>query len=192
MKREESKYMRLCVCGHCGKEYLTYLPPSYIREGRGKVCSRQCSGKQNAKIMAQDIPAIVEMSLDNSMSTPDIAAHFGCSTTLIRKALRKAGCPRDRANYGEQNGRYSHGRYVNEHVYRHMVSKDLCAKCGSTKDLAIHHVNLEHSDNTLDNLQVLCASCHNSLHMTLYWRAKKPHETAPRHTPRPSPSRRHT
>lgn len=55
--------------------------------------------------------------------------------------------------------------------YRNEVEKEVCDKCGARENLSIHHVNLDHYDNRPDNLQVLCVSCHMSLHKQAYWDA---------------------
>lgn len=40
----------------------------------------------------------------------------------------------------------------------------VCADCGSTAELIIHHVDFDHSNNDPKNLICLCRSCHASLH----------------------------
>ena len=39
-----------------------------------------------------------------------------------------------------------------------------CQNCDSKSNLQIHHKDHDHSHNTLDNLEVLCASCHWKIH----------------------------
>lgn len=38
--------------------------------------------------------------------------------------------------------------------------KDYCEKCGGTENLHVDHINADRSNNTIDNLQTLCKSCH--------------------------------
>ena len=45
-----------------------------------------------------------------------------------------------------------------------MRREDCCELCGSLKNLQVHHKDKNLSNNTLENLQTLCASCHNTLH----------------------------
>lgn len=40
----------------------------------------------------------------------------------------------------------------------------VCAKCGSTSGMCTHHVDGNHNNNSLNNLQWLCMSCHGRLH----------------------------
>lgn len=37
-------------------------------------------------------------------------------------------------------------------------------KCGSTKNLGRHHMDGNHANNTIKNLEVLCATCHAKHH----------------------------
>jgi len=57
--------------------------------------------------------------------------------------------------------------------YRGLVKKEICQECGSKLNLGIHHINIDHYDNSPENLQVLCVSCHMSIHKKLYWEAKR-------------------
>ena len=41
--------------------------------------------------------------------------------------------------------------------------KTICAKCGFTGDpcqLDVHHIDGNHTNNSVDNLETLCANCH--------------------------------
>lgn len=55
--------------------------------------------------------------------------------------------------------------------YRNVIEKIECDKCGVRENLSIHHINLDHYDNRPENLQVLCVSCHMSVHKQAYWDA---------------------
>jgi hypothetical protein len=55
--------------------------------------------------------------------------------------------------------------------YRRKVSKEQCELCGTCENLGIHHRDFDHYHDDPDNLQVLCVSCHMSLHKQAYWNA---------------------
>lgn len=55
--------------------------------------------------------------------------------------------------------------------YRGLISKIKCEKCKSKLNLGIHHKDFDHYNDTESNLQVLCVSCHISLHKKAYWDA---------------------
>lgn len=48
--------------------------------------------------------------------------------------------------------------------YRDLIEIKECARCGSTEGLEVHHMNLNHDDDTEGNHLVLCRSCHHNLH----------------------------
>lgn len=113
-----------------------------------------------------------DLYIGQHLSQHQIAHKLGRSQTGIGHLLRRYNIPiRGKANPGPSNGRYKHGEYVNERIYRDMIDKDRCAICGATEQLCIHHKNLDHSDNRLENLEIMCHSCHSSLHKTLYWQS---------------------
>ena len=48
-----------------------------------------------------------------------------------------------------------------------------CIKCGSKKRISIHHIDWNENNNTLDNLVLLCSSCHGKLHSFIPQRLRK-------------------
>lgn len=52
-------------------------------------------------------------------------------------------------------------------VYRKTVIEllgDKCSLCDSTHDLIVHHKDRNRKNNSVENLELLCASCHNKTH----------------------------
>lgn len=108
-----------------------------------------------------------------------IADYFGVTLAGIQKAMKRLGIrPRSRANVGKRNGRYRDGSQ--SRLYRVMVVKDKCSKCPATTDLGIHHKNDDHYDNRLENLEVLCNSCHMRETKRKWWAAKKAGKPLPK------------
>jgi len=48
--------------------------------------------------------------------------------------------------------------------YRTSIIKEFCSICNSDKFLLIHHIDQNREHNELDNLQVVCKSCHQKIH----------------------------
>jgi 5-methylcytosine-specific restriction endonuclease McrA len=50
-----------------------------------------------------------------------------------------------------------------DQVYRELSKANLpqrCSSCGAEKGLIVHHLDGNHANNALENLEVLCRSCH--------------------------------
>ena len=121
-------------------------------------------------------------------------------TSLLRRIGEPLRSPAEAARLCVERGRNSPGRYwlgktqppemVERRVskirgdqhyawkggntrrpYRDGVVKEACEACGSRQNLGIHHVDLDHYNDDPANLQVLCVSCHMSLHKQAYWDA---------------------
>src|SRR3954447_13531656 len=60
---------------------------------------------------------------------------------------------------------------------RAKVQKDSCETCGSTSQLGLHHRDEDRTNNSLENLQTLCQSCHTAWHWANGkepWRRREP------------------
>lgn len=109
---------------------------------------------------------------EQDWSQKKIGSYYEVTQGCIRQVMLRIGIKaRTRANCGSKNGRYKDG--TQSRLYRALIVKDKCSRCNSEDKLVIHHKNGDHFDNHLDNLQILCESCHNSLTMKLWWDKKK-------------------
>lgn len=109
---------------------------------------------------------------DEHKSLSEIGARFGVSGSGMRLVMKRMGLSlRSHANYGHRNGRFKDGSQ--SRLYRTVIEKDRCVRCGTSSDLGIHHKNDDHYDNRAENLEVLCNSCHMSLTKKKWWDAKK-------------------
>ncbi len=72
---------------------------------------------------------------------------------------------------GENHYAYKDGASARK--YRGKVEKLKCSSCGSKTNLCIHHSDFDHYNNEEKNLEVLCVSCHLSLHKKQYWASVK-------------------
>jgi hypothetical protein len=111
-----------------------------------------------------------EMYEDRKLTQAQIAQELKVSERSIRRwmALYKI---EGRLYIGEDNARYKHGRSCGSHAYKRTAKRERCAACGSSLNLGVHHQDFDHYNNASENLQVLCVSCHMSLHKQAYWDA---------------------
>ena len=110
---------------------------------------------------------------ENQMwSQKKIANYFKVSLISIQRAMKRFNIsPRSRVLHGVRNGRYIDGSQ--SRMYRQMIVKDKCAFCETVNNLCVHHKNGDHQDNHLENLQILCMSCHNREHQRIFREMKK-------------------
>jgi len=139
-------------------------------------------------LMKKQLPPdkeIVKMYQDG-LSAKAIADKLGCHQATILQHLKNAGCERRSFSEAHKLG-YASGRRkvtvksgedhymwkggVAKRDYRNVVKKVKCDVCGGRLNLGIHHKDLDHYNNSEENLQVLCVSCHMSLHKQAYWDA---------------------
>jgi len=124
--------------------------------------------KEAEKVWTERKPEIERLYHGRLWTQKKLARHYGISQSAMHKVMQRLGMQaRSTANHGERNGRFKDGSQST--MYRQMIDKDKCSACGSLTRLVIHHKNGCHTDNRLDNLQVLCESCHNRLTMTIRW-----------------------
>ena len=106
------------------------------------------------------------------MSQAQLADHFGVSQQGVAKALKRMCIPpKSKGRAGEKNGRYIDG--TQSTIYRKMVEKTHCNRCGTTDQLVVHHVDGDHTNNVVENLEVLCSPCHTSHHKQEWWNSQK-------------------
>lgn len=69
---------------------------------------------------------------------------------------------------GENNRGWKGG--VNQVYYQRLAKENLllnCYFCNSNRGLGVHHIDENRKNNILDNLIILCKSCHKKIHYLL-------------------------
>ena len=106
------------------------------------------------------------------MTHPQIAQALGVSERSVRRWMSTYDI-KGRLYIGEDNPRYTTGRTLGRARYRKARKIEACDLCQGTDNLCVHHVDFDHYNNHPDNLQILCLSCHMSLHKQQYWDSVK-------------------
>lgn len=134
-------------CLHCST--AIYRRPSEIRIGR-VFCSSKCFGAVNRK----ERPCVV------------------CGKGILARRNKKT-CSRACANKNRAGIRYKVGRpkdkVVAARAIRNRVIQErgpACERCGYSKEpvLHVHHRDRNHSNNALENLELICPNCHYEEH----------------------------
>lgn len=115
---------------------------------------------------------IVTLYAMGDQSQAQMAERYGVTLAGFQKVLARLGIPpKSRGRAGAANGRFKDG--AQSTAYRLMIEKELCNRCGSTDQLVIHHRDGVHTNNVLENLEVLCSPCHSSHHKQEWWEVRK-------------------
>lgn len=51
--------------------------------------------------------------------------------------------------------------------YKQIIASSVCSVCKTKNDLCLHHIDGNITNNSLDNLKVICRTCHSKLHTIL-------------------------
>ena len=115
-------------------------------------------------------------------SQQQIANYFNAHLNQIQRVMKRLGIPihPPGRRAGESHVLYKDGK--SRRGYRKLIVKDQCSHCGTTEKLCIHHKNDDHYDNRLENLEILCHSCHMSHTKKAWWAAKKAGLPTPKST----------
>lgn len=83
--------------------------------------------------------------------------------------LRRKYCNRDcmRKSYVKKDGGQLYTpahKSAREIMYLIGQREKVCELCGATKSIDVHHKDGDYKNNSLDNLMIVCRSCHMKLH----------------------------
>lgn len=124
------------------------------------------------KLWAPRRAEIEALYVNGPASQAEMAQRYGITLGGFQKGLKRLGIPaKSRGRPGAANGRFKDGNQST--AYRTMVEKHRCNRCGATDALVIHHRDGVHTNNTPDNLEVLCSPCHSSHHKQEWWDARR-------------------
>ena len=149
-------------CDHCKSKFNK--KPSQIALTKSNFCSRKCFSEHNktAETITQE------------------CGYCGKNVTRkasdIRKTKNKSGiiyCNKNCAashKTGIRSTNWKGGNYS----YRKRALREYnssCSRCGYNeyiKVLQVHHVDHDRRNNDIENLEVLCPTCHTVEHLILY------------------------
>lgn len=150
----------------CGKSYSARVTD--INRGGGKFCSISCGNKYRQR---------------TPRGTNCTCAQCGAVfySTKSRHKNSKSGlrfCSRSCKDAAQRIGGikeiqpYHYGTSKGRERYKHWIEGQhncCCVGCGENKryQLQVHHIDGDHSNNDVDNLEIVCCNCHNKRHLRL-------------------------
>ena len=154
-KKREAVYKK---CEYCGKDFL--VRKAWI--DTQKFCSRACSAKSKKKRVTLNC-AYCGKEFER------IESHLGKSKSGLYFCCRDCKDKGQQLENGlglrKETGLYAY-REAAMRVYDHK-----CAVCGWNLDdrvLEVHHIDSDRSNNTIENLLVLCPICHKFITLNIY------------------------
>lgn len=144
---------KILTCVDCGVSFKFIGRTTKLR---CDVCLKKHRAKQVMESRARKDPTIrVGVGSGRAQKT--------VHTDISAKARERINAAR-RANYAKN--KYRRRGPTN---YRSLVitGDDACCLCGysARQDaLVVHHISMDRTDNSVDNLAILCANCHKCLH----------------------------
>ena len=149
------------TCLFCNKEFEASLKEH--KRGNANYCSISCSSKRSRVSNENNVTCslcekefyIVPSKLTNSKS-----GLYFCCREHKDQAQRIGGIEAIQPDhYGEGISSY---RAIAFRVYPHK-----CNKCGYDKYpqiLEVHHIDINHNNASIENLEILCGTCHDEIH----------------------------
>lgn len=150
-------------CDYCQVEYLA--DSRYLKRDQGKYCSRSCSSKHTHQL--------------NKPEPNVICAN--CGIAFYKSESKKKGsssglyfCARDCKDHAQRIGGIEaiqpphYGTTLQD--YRELAFRNYpheCHKCGYNKYkdvLEVNHIDCDRSNNSVENLEILCPTCHTEYH----------------------------
>jgi GTP cyclohydrolase I len=148
------------ICKVCGKEF-EYDP----RVSKGLYCSRECRYKDHSNIIKNSYTdERRKLQSDNAKRQMSDKAQIEIRKDKLSKIKHSE-------EWNMKNSE-AHQKHVDYRKIAFEAHGCTCARCGkklTEQEAVVHHINGEHfidelTDNSPENLMVLCRSCHTKLH----------------------------
>lgn len=154
------------ACNNCQEDYRA--ESRYLKRGQGLFCSQSCSSKFfRAEEVSKKLPNVTCSFCNNnfykapSKIKQSKSGLFFCSRSHKDAAQRLGGIEEIMPNH------YGTGKIPEYRKKSFANLPNECAVCGWNEHpqvLEVNHKNLNRSDNSLENLELLCPTHHQVFH----------------------------
>lgn len=170
--------MQVKICSNCKKEKPI---TDFHKDSRGvlgvRADCKECRSSKTKKPKEEHLP---------NLSSKTFKC-VDCGEEFKPTSNRQLRCTSCRAQEHKERCKGYHKRTYIRKGYKHLVLKNAnrfkdgigiyqklkrmstdelkCERCGSISHLLVHHKDRDRHNNELDNLELLCKSCHQKEHM---------------------------
>lgn len=150
--------MTTVLCKQCLKSF--YAKPSWIKNGYGIYCSRACknTASKTGKIMICAICGTATYKQGKAL-LGSRSGKFFCGKSCQTKWRNVEFSQEKHPNWKNGNSAY-------RSLLARQSTQKICVRCKNEdfRVLAVHHIDKNHFNNTIDNLAWLCHNCHHLVH----------------------------
>lgn len=157
-------------CLHCKSEFNA--PVRELNRGYGKFCSVKCANshrlgvKKTEANRACDLCGTMFRLMPSRSKLSKSGLSFCCRTCKdVAQRLEHGFTNMHPAHYGTADNSDNHSSTFRVIAFRNKELK--CERCGYDKYiqvLEVHHKDRNRRNNTTDNLEILCPTCHMEHH----------------------------
>jgi Zn finger protein HypA/HybF involved in hydrogenase expression len=151
-------------CLYCKEKFQASLKE--VNRGNGKFCSRSCASKLRAALRKPKPPNVKcancgkDFYKNESNKRGSRHSIYFCCRKCKDDAQRIGGIKEIQPpHYGTATSNYRDIAFNNK--------ESKCESCGYDKIvevLQVHHLDRDRNNNSQDNLQILCPTCHMEIH----------------------------
>ena len=151
--------MPIVKCKICSEKF--YSKPNWIEKGWGKYCSLKCSqeGRKKGKLVKCHICGKNAYKNPKALKNSKSKKYFcgkSCQTVWRNSIVF----------VGKNHSNWKGGEFTYKNIITKSDTPKLCVLC-KEKDkriLAVHHIDKNRKNNTINNLIWLCHNCHFLIH----------------------------
>ena len=162
-------------CLYCQAEFKA--PNKEIARGYGKFCSIKCNGKYKSEHTIKKTSNVICANCDKSFYKSKSRLQnsksglFFCCRACKDHAQKIGGLSEIQPpHYGSSNGLNGYRKLAFDSY------ENKCMDCGYNQYievLQVHHIDYNHDNNKINNLIILCPTCHYTRHFISkigYWK----------------------